>query len=155
MEDHQLAKKYIKYNPELKIAVCIHHKYTILPGNEPDGRSRAVRHFQEVHERGSVRKNALNAINEYMSTLELVEPSQIDIPLPENGPIDGLELYKDGGACLYPECGELSPRSKDIRTHCRLIHKSEPIEGLIWKRQAVQTIFSGSNSKYIISFFAY
>src|SRR5215471_13180471 len=109
MESQEIAKRYVQYNTELKIITCIQHKYAIVPGNDSNDRLNSTRHFQEIHKPG-LPKSATDAISGYISTLELAEPSQIDIPLKENGPIEGLELYKDG--CKCAECGKYAINPK-------------------------------------------
>ena len=150
MENHQLAQEYIQYNAELKTAICIQHKYAISPEINRGGRSNIFRHFQEIHKPRSISKDGLVAISAYIPTLELVEPSKVEAWPQANGPIPGLELYEDGAMCLI--CDEMSPRSKDMRLHCQKEH-GEAIEGQTWKKQALQTIFAGSNTKYVLHSF--
>src|SRR5436190_17519280 len=150
MANHQLAQEYIQYNAEIKVAICIQHKYGISPETDNRGRSSILRHFQEIHKPRSISKDALGAITGYIPTLELVEPSQVKAWPQANGPIPGLELYEDGGMCLI--CDEMSVRWNEIRLHCEKEH-GEAIEGLTWKKQALQTIFSGSNTKYVLHSF--
>jgi len=112
MANHQLAQEYIQHNAELKIAICIQHKYTISPEMNSGSHSNICRHFQEIHKPRSIPKEALAAIGVYIPSLELVEPSQVKAWPQANGPIPGLELYEDGAMCLM--CDEKSVRSKDI-----------------------------------------
>lgn len=101
MNNHDIAKQYVQYNDQLKIIICIQHKYAITLKNPPNEQSEATRHFQDIHTPG-LSNDIIDMINEYISTLDLVKPSQITIPQRENGPIDGLELYEDGCKCyLY------------------------------------------------------
>ena len=146
MEHHQLAKQYVQYDSELKIIICNQHEHGIPPGKDEQGRSRLTRHFREIHKpHGSITKEVRAAIDEYASILELIEPSQVAIPPEANGPIKGLRIY-DGGKCLI--CDELIARAKDMPSHCEQEHGIEAEEGLHWKKQTVQSIFSGTHFKY-------
>src|SRR5215471_17973670 len=138
MQNQNIAKEYIEYNPELRIITCIQHKYAIIPGNDSSGRSHASRHFQEIH-KPALSKSAIDPINEYISNLNLTEPSQIATPSRENGPIDGLELYENGGECLI--CGEYSINPGAMCMHYTRKHNSSAIEGVNWRKQPVQMIF--------------
>ena len=46
MANHQLAQEYIQHNAELKIAICIQHKYTISPEMNQGGHSNIFRPCQ-------------------------------------------------------------------------------------------------------------
>ena len=149
MNNHDIAKQYVQYNPQLKIVVCIQHKYAITLKNPSNEQSEATRHFQDIHTRGPS-KDMIDIINEYISTLDLVEPSQITTPPRENGPIDGLELYEDGCTCLT--CGEFVINPHAMRTHYSKKHKLNTIDGIRWIKQPIQTIFQGSNRQYTSNF---
>ena len=99
MKHHQLAKQCVQHNVELTVVVYTQHRYPIPSGNSQDGRSRITRYFRFVS------KDSLIAINNYISTLELIELSQVSTSLHLNDPIPILELQIDGGACLI--CGKL------------------------------------------------
>jgi Orsellinic acid/F9775 biosynthesis cluster protein D len=149
MENHQLAENYVQYNAELKILTCIQHKHAIPPGNDENNQSKIDRHFRDTHKpHGSISKKTRAAINEYASTLNLIEPSQVTIPLAANGPVKGLRVY-DGGKCLI--CDELTAQTKDMLLHCKQEHGVEAEEELHWKKQTVQSIFSGPHYKYALS----
>ena len=147
--DHRIAKAYVQYNPELKIITCIQHKYAIIPGNDSSGRSNVTHHFQEVHKPG-LSKHAITPINEYISTLELLKPCQINTPLREDGPVDGLELYENGGQCLI--CHEFAISPGAMSLHFIKKHHLIAKLGTNWRKQAIQTIFSGKHSKYMPDF---
>ena len=149
MNHYEIAKNYIQYNPNLKVIICNQHKYAVTLAKDLNEQSNATRHFQEIHKPG-LPKSATDAINGYISTLELAEPSQIDMPLKENGPIEGLELYKDG--CKCAECGKYAINPKAMDMHFRKCHPNDKPK---WSKQPIQTIFSGSNTKYISTLFQY
>lgn len=132
----EIIEKYVKYNEKHGVLICITHGHSLTPG-EGIGR-----HFQLYHQSTSIETRT--KIIEYATTLPLANPKDMKHPDPDDGPIEGLELEKNGFYCIYENCnGYFSAKETTMMKHCKITHDWNSKEGPMWREQAVQTFFSG------------
>ena len=127
---------YVKYNEKHGVLICIPHGYSLTPADGISG------HFQRLHQSTSLATR--KKIVKYGETLALTDPDDVIPPDPQEGPIEGLDLEKNGFYCTYEECnGYVSAKEGTMIQHCKHIHGWKLSDGVMWRNQAVQTFFLG------------
>ena len=139
----ELIKEYILYDSKHSIIICRQCKYALIPGEN------IKRHFQNLHQSISlpIRKEIIG----YCDTLTLLPLKEVITPEPDNGPVDGLELYSNGWKCIYENCTGYLSASENLDSmifHCRTTHKWMQNDGVKWVKFTVQTFFQGKNVKF-------
>ena len=72
-------------------------------------------------------------------------------PDPDDGPIEGLKLEENGFSCIYENCdGYVSGTKRTMEQHCRDTHNWKLNDGIMWRKQAVQTFFVGITFLYYL-----
>jgi len=138
-------EKYVKYNEKHGVLICNPHGYGLVPG---DGIGR---HFQIYHQSISVENR--KEIAHYATTLPLTDPEDVIPPDPDEGPIEGLQLEKNGFICIHDDCdGYVSAKENTMIQHCRNVHGRQSNDEIMWRKQAVQTFFSGIIFIYHLTF---
>jgi len=141
----ETIEKYVKYKEEYKVLICIQHQYALMPGKG------IKNHLNTFH--AAISLDTRNAIIEYGQALDLVKPEDIFIPIEEQTMIKELKLYDNGFICTHKDCiGHVEGTKDMIRKHCETAHKRTKSHGIMWKKQAVQTFFSGISFVIIFNF---
>ena len=129
-------EEYVKYKEEYGVLICIQHQYALMPGGG------IKRHLNNFHT--AIPLETRNAIIEYSEALNLVEPDNVLMPIGEQTMIKELKLYENGFICTHNDCtGHVEVTKDMIRRHCEIIHKRTKKDGIMWRKQAVQTLFPG------------
>ena len=129
-------EKYIKYKEEYGVLICLQHQYALMPGNG------IKNHLNNFHT--AISFETRNAIIEYGKTLDLVEPDNVFTSIGEETMIKELKLYENGFICTHEDCvGHVEVTKDMMRKHCENTHKRTKKSGIMWRKQAVQTFFSG------------
>ena len=92
----EIAQKYVQYNAEYSVMICIQHKYALTP-NEG-----ICRHFQQFHK--GIPEAARAAIKAFAKSVLVKGPDEVLMPLTEMSPVKGLEVWKDGFKCFHYSC---------------------------------------------------
>ena len=132
-----MMKTYVTYNAQYKVLICREHMY----GVNPDHLSR---HLRDSHK--SIPLAMRNAIVDYSKTLDLAAPENIDVVGETVHAIESLTVV-DGYQCTYYDCSELRSTDGSMKEHCKKEHGWLTVTGVMWKKQAFQTIFDGSRRK--------
>jgi hypothetical protein len=130
---------YVTYNTEYKLLICRQHKCGIA-------RDYIQRHFRRYHQ--TVPLAMRDAIVDYSKTIDLAPPQNIAVVEEMVHAIEGLTVT-DGYQCTYYDCSEVRGTEGSMKEHCKKDHGWLTVTGIMWKQQAVQTIFEGSRRKYI------
>ena len=114
------ASKYVLYLEEWHVLVCLHEncKYGLTP-------TGIKLHFQR-HHKDTYSLHIRQALERYAETLQLIEPSKINIPTGLLAPIQGLKVVP-GLQCN--ECKEASTSEVRIKKHCRDKHRWTKAKG--------------------------
>ena len=128
------VEKYVKYNEEYGVLICIQHQYALMPG------MGIKNHLNNFHT--AIPLEIRNSVIEYSKTLNLVEPENVFTPIGEQTMIKELKLYKDGFICTHKDCtGHVEGTQDMMWKHCKTVHKRTKKDGIMWRNQAVQTFF--------------
>jgi hypothetical protein len=87
--------EYVHHNEKYRVLICRQCKDGIPPSN-------VERHLRGDHK--SIPIKTRNTIVEWASTLRLCEPSRVETPPEEEGPIPYLELIEKGYQCRVENC---------------------------------------------------
>jgi len=136
----QSVEHHITYNAQHKVLICKTHRYGITD---------AVRHFHSKDHAKMTTKTRLQ-IRAATQHLELADPEEVDIPLSNSFPIDGLELVDNGAKCN--ECEYVAGTFNTMEDHCRNKHDWKAKDEPMWTKQAVQTFYPGTtHSKFALT----
>jgi Orsellinic acid/F9775 biosynthesis cluster protein D len=137
----QEVKHYITHLPEFKVVICQPCEIGIPP-KDP------LRHYKQNHtakKNHPVSMEVRRKVEEYMATLDLVEPDKVICP---REPVPHLKMIEDGFVCNFPGCGQCSISESSMRTHYYTHQKHIPKGFKDWESTSIQTFFEGHHKRY-------
>ena len=129
---------YIQYNSDLKIAICRACRCGISP-------LVPWPHFSRNHKEtwAANRKSILAALD----SMPLSAPDELQHPMEECDPIDGLEV-KDGYCCGEDGCTFCKATVKGMELHCREKHGAEALRAKAWFPCRMQSLLGHPYIRY-------
>ena len=116
----EIAEKYVLYHSDLRILICRKEKHCLSPGEDKPEDTTQLRCISITFIVQNIRVFpgiTEIAFNQYISSLNIAQPHNVQIPSPESRPIPGLELHHEGAECLV--CHELMSDVRQMKKHCR------------------------------------
>ena len=135
-------EKYVKYNEEHCVLICIEHEYCLSAGEG------VGYHFRTFHK--FIPFETRKQIIEYAKGLTLADPERIQSPDWDEMKIDGLKVVPNGFRCSFENCeGHVAATLRMMEEHCRNAHGWSKTDGPMWYRQALQSFYPGISSTLI------
>ena len=137
---YQDVKAYVTHLLTFRVMICRFCEVCISP-NDP------FEHYKRHHTAKKdhyVPMKARHKIAEYMTTLDLCQPTEVNCPdtwVPE------LKIIKDGFKCKFPECNGCATSEQSMRQHYYVHQKQILKDFKNWERTALQTFFDGRHKK--------
>jgi len=128
------ADDWLQYELQYKVLVCKYHRYAI---------SNLASHLRTKHS-GTLKEKA--AVVRKYSYLQILNPTQVQLPPPLEPPIQSLGRPRDAFICDEEECGFITVSRDEIRKHCNKKHewRSTKQDREHWHHVFVQSFVSTS-----------
>lgn len=133
------ASEWLQYESQHKLLVCKYHCYAI---------SNLSSHLRTEHS-GTPKEKA--AVARKYSHLQILNPTQAQLPPPLEPPIQSLGRPRDAFICNEEECGYITVSRHEIRKHCNKDHewRSTKADREHWHHIFVQSFVStGGRQRY-------
>ncbi|KAF2849515.1 hypothetical protein T440DRAFT_555817 [Plenodomus tracheiphilus IPT5] len=132
------SQENLLYNAEYGVIICRDCSYAIQ-------RSALSSHLL----RHKIYRTKRQHLLETFGKLALCEPEDVQAPLPNAPPIEGLTVI-DGLKCTISGCGKLCASEKRMRRHRSECHGSPATECNMehWENVKMQTFFRGTKIRY-------
>src|SRR5437667_7044969 len=135
--------QYVIYNATYHILICRQCGYAIP-------QDWILRHFRQLHK--AIPLTIRSEIIEHGKSQNLWQPRDVQAVWETNAhksPVQGLTV-SPGFECLYDGCIKLTRTEPSMKQHVRKIHGWFKKDGIMWKKQAMQTFFQAQNRKYVL-----
>ena len=133
------ADDWLEYEARYKVLICKYHQYAL---------QNLSNHLRTQHS-GSTKEKS--AVVKKFASLEILQPSKVQLPPPLEQPIESLGKPRDAFVCDEEECGFITISRDEIRKHCNKEHdwRSTKRDQEHWHHVYVQTFFSnGGRQRY-------
>jgi Orsellinic acid/F9775 biosynthesis cluster protein D len=107
-----MSEQYIIYLTTFHVIVCRLCQHGIT-------KHGIRRHFSKRHK--ELELDVRKKLEKYVETLDVLEPSNVELPTGEINPVKGLMIH-EGFICTVGECGHLAGTLRSIEEHCRDEH---------------------------------
>jgi hypothetical protein len=131
-------EKYIGYNTEFKLAICVACRSGIPAGY-------VLRHFRTYH--SDTWNEHKKALQQYIAGMALVATSNLATPEGIHEVVQGVEI-KTGWSCGEVGCGICGISEKYIENHCRTAHGKEAAREKAWYQCRMQTLLGHPHIRY-------